>query len=564
MFAEQPESRRRGTTAGNPPPWCAGDGYDPHRGRRVGEAANPGPPCERAVDMPPVRRRPGADIRNQRARALHALAQMRLLPDGPPSPAGTISDTLDEDTPYASPDATPRHQSPVPRIGSLTAGDQAPVQAGEATPGFTPPQSPQRDVTLPWQDTRPPSVQPGQRCSACWRRPPHQRAEQAWHERPGIGTRFAELAAALRRAPGVSPATLLRLLRAAADCEDVEVGAVAADADGLEPAAAQLSALPPDAPCWSPQRCLYRGGALVAAAQALADDVRATPRRSRRRRHASHLSGDACPTDIDSDVDLREELRHPTPTLQDVPPFMRPGASRAWKLFLLTPRMLLARTEQRGSHGRAELLGRAAAFQRGDWIQLLQSARRVSRPAHDTPTLPPDEVAERKRHQACAKVRQGELSRARQVLTACDLAPGTEATWAALTDPARRPPEARTAIDPDILQHQPSQPVHLTTGAVAAALRSARRGSAPGLSAMCAEHLKFLLQDGEAIELLAEASALLAQARVPADVCKAIAMARRAALRKADGGVRGIATGDMFRRLVSKAPAREWVEKFDH
>ena len=241
-----------------------------------------------------------------------------------------------------------------------------------------------------------------------------------------------------------------------------------------------------------------------------------------------------------------------------------PGASRAWKLFLLTPRMLLARTEQRGSHGRAELLGRAAAFQRGDWIQLLQSARRVSRPAHDTPTLPPDEVAERKRHQACAKVRQGELSRARQVLTACDLAPGTEATWAALTDPARRPPEARTAIDPDILQHQPSQPVHLTTGAVAAALRSARRGSAPGLSAMCAEHLKFLLQDGEAIELLAEASALLAQARVPADVCKAIAMARRAALRKADGGVRGIATGDMFRRLVSKAPAREWVEKFDH
>ena len=46
--------------------------------------------------------------------------------------------------------------------------------------------------------------------------------------------------------------------------------------------------------------------------------------------------------------------------------------------------MLLARTEQRGSQGRAELLGRAAAFQRGDWIQLLQSARRVSRPAHDT------------------------------------------------------------------------------------------------------------------------------------------------------------------------------------
>ena len=81
---------------------------------------------------------------------------------------------------------------------------------------------------------------------------------------------------------------------------------------------------------------------------------------------------------------------------------------------------------------------------------------------------------------------------------------------------------------------------------------------------MRAEHLKLLLQDGEAIELLAEASTLLAQARVPADVCTALAMARLTALRKADGGVRGIATGDMFRRLVSKALAREWAEKFDH
>ena len=32
-------------------------------------------------------------------------------------------------------------------------------------------------------------------------------AEQAWHARPGFGTRFAELAAALRRAPGVASHT---------------------------------------------------------------------------------------------------------------------------------------------------------------------------------------------------------------------------------------------------------------------------------------------------------------------------------------------------------------------
>ena len=80
---------------------------------------------------------------------------------------------------------------------------------------------------------------------------------------------------------------------------------------------------------------------------------------------------------------------------------------------------------------------------------------------------------------------------------------------------------------------------------------------------MRAEHLKLLLQDSEALELLAEACTLPAQAPVPTEVCKALAMARLTALRKPDGGVRGIATGDTFRRLVSKTLAREWAAKFD-
>ena len=81
---------------------------------------------------------------------------------------------------------------------------------------------------------------------------------------------------------------------------------------------------------------------------------------------------------------------------------------------------------------------------------------------------------------------------------------------------------------------------------------------------MRAEHLKLLLQDGEAIELLAKAATHLAQAGVPEEVRKALAMARLTALRKPDGGVRGIATGDTFRRLVSRTIAREWAAKFDH
>ena len=61
----------------------------------------------------------------------------------------------------------------------------------------------------------------------------------------------------------------------------------------------------------------------------------------------------------------------------------------------------------RAPNGEQNCLALSAAFQRGEWTRLIRSAR--------LPELPPDEVSERKRHQACAKVRQGELSRARQV-----------------------------------------------------------------------------------------------------------------------------------------------------
>ena len=189
--------------------------------------------------------------------------------------------------------------------------------------------------------------------------------------------------------------------------------------------------------------------------------------------------------------------------------------------------MLLTRATQQGSQGRAELLSRAAAFQRGEWTQLIRSARpsRQRSSAHKQ-ELPPDEVSERKRHNACAKVRQGELSRARQVLTAAELAPGTEATWRALTDPERRPPQPRSPIPAELLAYEPERQVQLAAGSVATALREAKRGGAAGLSGMRAEHLKMLLQDAEAMELLVDAATLLARAHVPPEIQTALAMAR--------------------------------------
>ncbi|CAE7572732.1 unnamed protein product, partial [Symbiodinium pilosum] len=146
-------------------------------------------------------------------------------------------------------------------------------------------------------------------------------------------------------------------------------------------------------------------------------------------------------------IDLAAEFRRPVPTLQDVPPFLRAAVrhalmlalrelrtayeagtdhsytatERAWKLFLLAPRMLLARPAHRqGPRGREELLARAAAFERGEWTSLLENARQLPVPT-ESPPKSDEMLAAERRERACAKVRIGEVSRARQVLTAAEL-----------------------------------------------------------------------------------------------------------------------------------------------
>ncbi|CAE7916323.1 unnamed protein product [Symbiodinium sp. KB8] len=151
----------------------------------------------------------------------------------------------------------------------------------------------------------------------------------------------------------------------------------------------------------------------------------------------------------------------------------------------------------------------------------------------------------------------------RTVLTAAALAPGTEDTCAALSDPARRPPALLTEILADVRDLQPDAPATLTDAAIGQALRSSRRGTAAGLSVATCEHHKLLLNDAEALELFAHAANLLASAQIPANIAAALAVSRLTALRKPAGGVRGIATGDTFRTLVSRCLARQYADTFD-
>ena len=165
--------------------------------------------------------------------------------------------------------------------------------------------------------------------------------------------------------------------------------------------------------------------------------------------------------------------------------------------------------------------------------------------------------------EACERVRQGQLSRARQALTAAALAPGTDETFRALSDPTRRPPSRRREMPAKVLSHEPAEAVTLSVQQVAESLRSAKRGSAPGLSGATVDHYKLLLDDPAALELLAFAVNCLARADVPPVIVQALSLSRLTALRKPGGGVRGIATGDVFRRLVSKVLARAFANVFD-
>ena len=69
--------------------------------------------------------------------------------------------------------------------------------------------------------------------------------------------------------------------------------------------------------------------------------------------------------------------------------------------------------------------------------------------------------------------------------------------------------------------------------------------------------LRVCLDDVETLALLVSAAEDFARAETP-DVTRSFMLATMTALQKKDGGVRGIATGTSFRRLVAKTLARQF------
>ncbi|CAE7298517.1 unnamed protein product, partial [Symbiodinium microadriaticum] len=135
-------------------------------------------------------------------------------------------------------------------------------------------------------------------------------------------------------------------------------------------------------------------------------------------------------------VDLAAEFGTPVPTMQSVPVHVL----ALWR-FTRSPRSILTR-----HIGRKALLLRSRDFLAGRWDTLLTAARtaaaapRAGSAADVADAADAEAFRERRRALACANVRRGEVSRARATLTSAAIATGTDETFAALSDPERRPP----------------------------------------------------------------------------------------------------------------------------
>ena len=123
---------------------------------------------------------------------------------------------------------------------------------------------------------------------------------------------------------------------------------------------------------------------------------------------------------------------------------------------------------------------------------------------------------------------------------------------------SKRPQAQVRPIAAEVLHFQPER-LRLDRRVFVDALRSAARGSAPGPGGMTYDHLKVILDDEGMLGLLGDVAEDLACAEVPRDIANALVLSSMVALRKQDGGVRGIATGATFRRLVGRTLAKQFA-----
>jgi hypothetical protein len=226
-----------------------------------------------------------------------------------------------------------------------------------------------------------------------------------------------------------------------------------------------------------------------------------------------------------------------------------PNDERGTKLLNIYPHLVLNLNNTRaGSHNQLlrNLKSRVYKFARGQW-QLL-SMQVMCKRAKRAP-VPPSEASMAQR--AVRYVQFGDLRKARQALTPAPSAPASDATALTLS---QLHPHASAQCPDDVLSFVPSTSFTLDRGVFDDVIESLPRGRAAGRSGWRYEDAQYLCVRGSA-----SADAMY---RYMSDVAAGLVTQDEAgrfwgtatliALSKPNNGVRPIAMGEVFRKIVSR------------
>ena len=88
-------------------------------------------------------------------------------------------------------------------------------------------------------------------------------------------------------------------------------------------------------------------------------------------------------------------------------------------------------------------------------------------------------------------------------------------------------------------------------------------GAAGGPSGMTADHIFPLLESEHDSQFFCQAASALACGEIPEEILSGFRLGRLIALRKPDGGVRGIVVGEILRRLIARSIAKQMAKSVE-
>ena len=246
-----------------------------------------------------------------------------------------------------------------------------------------------------------------------------------------------------------------------------------------------------------------------------------------------------------------------------------PALVSLWSRVLLIAKTILSVNCLQGSReeGRSQaaiIKERIKRWRKGDIVSLLNEAktgknRRQRGKRKRATEIPTQEEMNLRR--AKKFIAEGQYSRASEALGSQGLAEVNEETVNEMKQKHPQAPVPRLAPLPD------AQPLKLTTDQIRKSLKSFKKGSAPGLSGLRAEHLKASINSGSpvvqdrVISAVTKFGNVLLAGMVPKAVSPFFYGARLHGAKKKDGTLRPIAVGEVLRRLASKCAMSVIKEK---